>query len=92
MRGTTTKIGDEAIHKNSYTKLYYIESFTSEKVIDLNFTLDKGNTPDMDFSETNFVDIIGPSELQIRTELTGDTTSNNIKFTDVNIVIKSYNI
>ena len=65
---------------------------TSEKVTDLSFILDKGNTPDMDFSETNFVDIIGPAELQIRTELTGDTTSNNIKFTDVNIVIKSYNI
>ena len=46
----------------------------------------------MDFSETNFVDIIGPAELQVRTELTGDTTSNNIKFADINIVIKSYNI
>lgn len=71
---------------------YLYNVTTSEKVTDLNFTLDKGNTPDMDFSETNFVDIIGPAELQIRTELTGDTTSNNIKFTDVNIVIKSYNI
>lgn len=71
---------------------YLYNVTTNEKVTDLNFTLDKGNTPDMDFSETNFVDIIGPAELQIRTELTGDTTSNNIKFTDVNIVIKSYNI
>ena len=72
---------------------FYLYNVTAdEKVTDLSFLLDKGNTPDMDFSETNFVDIIGPAELQVRTELTGDTTSNNIKFTDINIVIKSYNI
>lgn len=71
---------------------YLYNVTTGEKVTDLSFLLDKGNTPDMDFSETNFVDIIGPAELQVRTELTGDTTSNNIKFTDINIVIKSYNI
>lgn len=72
---------------------FYLYNVTAdEKVTDLSFILDKGNTPDMDFSETNFVDIIGPAELQVRTELTGDTTSNNIKFTDINIVIKSYNI
>lgn len=72
---------------------FYLYNVTAdEKVTDLSFHLDKGNTPDMDFSETNFVDIIGPAELQVRTELTGNTTSNNIKFTDINIVIKSYNI
>lgn len=69
---------------------FYLQNVTkNEMVSDLIFELKKGNTNDMDFSETNFVDIEGPAFLQLKTNI-DDTSTSNIKFTYMNIVIKSY--
>lgn len=60
-----------------------------EMVNDLVFDLEKGTTPDMDFSETNMVDIVGPATLQLQTSI-DNPNSSNIKFTYMNIILKSY--
>lgn len=65
---------------------------TGEDVSDLIFELDKGNTPDMDFSETNVVDIIGPAKLQLKTNISGDQDTSNIKFSYMNVLIKSFHL
>lgn len=57
-------------------------------VTDLEFTLNKGTTEDMDFSETNVVDIYAPATLHLKTKIDGNDT---IDFTHVNIIIKGYN-
>lgn len=63
---------------------------TGENVSDLIFELNAGDTKDMDFSETNVVDIIGPAVLQLRTKTTDD--SSTINFTYMNVLIKSYKL
>lgn len=57
-------------------------------VTDLEFTLNQGLTEDMDFSETNVVDIYAPAKLHLITKITGNDT---IDFTHINIIIKGYN-
>lgn len=64
-------------------------STTGEDVKDLVLELSKGNTADMDFSETNFVEIEAPAVLHLKTSI-DDLASSNIKFTYMNVVIKSY--
>ena len=38
-------------------KFYLYNTTTSEKISDMEFTLNKGSTSDMDFPEVNFADI-----------------------------------
>ena len=45
----------------------------------------------MNFSEVNLLEVINSKQLQIKTEIENDT-SNNITFSDINILIKRYNI
>ena len=69
---------------------FFLQNITAnEKVNDLVFDLEKGATPDMDFSETNMVDIVGPATLQLQTSIENPGSSNN-KFTYMNIILKSY--
>ena len=63
---------------------------TGTDVSDLLFELNKGSTADMDFSETNFVDIIAPATLQLKTNITEPSGGANIKFTYMNVVIKGF--
>lgn len=65
---------------------------TNTVVNDLLFELEKGDTPDMDFSETNVVDIVAPATLQLKTSFLSDNTSLNIKFSYMNVIIKRFNI
>lgn len=60
---------------------------TDENVSDLILELNAGDTKDMDFSETNLVDITGPSILQLKTNINGNDTIN---FTYMNVLIKSF--
>lgn len=69
---------------------YLYNTTTNEKITDLTFTLNPGNTSDMDFCEINVADISASSVLQVRTEITGNPGSSNIQFSDINMVIKSY--
>ena len=77
------------VTSNTGGKFYLYNVTTSEKISDMEFVLDRGTTADMDFSEINVTDIYGPAELEVRTEITGDASSN-IKFSMINIVIKGY--
>ncbi len=62
---------------------------TNTIISDLTFALEAGNTPDMDFSEMTVVDIIAPATLKLISKIDG---SDEISFTEMNILIKSYNI
>ncbi len=62
---------------------------TNTIISDLTFVLEAGNTPDMDFSEMTVVDIIAPATLKLISKIDGN---DEISFTEMNILIKSYNI
>ena len=77
------------VTQNTGASFSLINSETSSVVSDLSFALDAGNTPDMDFSEMNVVDIIAPAKLQIITTIDG---SDEINFSEMNVLLKRYNI
>lgn len=64
---------------------------TNEKISDMEFILNKGNTSDMNFSEVNFADIYADRNLEVRTEITGDNSSN-VSFSMINVILKSYKL
>lgn len=66
-------------------------STTGEVLNDLRFELAKGNTPDIAFSETNIVEVPASAVLQLKTEIENENSAN-IKFTHLNLIIKSFNI
>lgn len=70
-------------------KFYLYNTTTNEKITDMEFILDKGNTSDMDFAEINVTDISTGGVLELRTEIIGNDTGN-IKFSMINIIIKGY--
>lgn len=66
-----------------------INTETNDVISDLAFVLEAGNTPDMDFSEMTVVDIYGPARLQVKTTITG---SDEISFSEMNVLLKSYSV
>lgn len=71
---------------------FYLYNETTDEILsDLVFDLEKGNTPDMDFSETNVVDIIAPAVIQLRTKI-DEPTGSTVKFTYMNVIIKSFKL
>lgn len=70
-------------------RFYLYNTTTGEKISDMEFVLDKGNTSDMDFSEVNFADIYTGGNLEVRTEIIGNDTGN-ISFSMINVILKSY--
>lgn len=70
-------------------KFYLYNTTTGEKISDMEFVLDKGNTSDMDFSEVNFADVYAGGNLEVRTEIIGNDTGN-ISFSMINVILKSY--
>lgn len=78
--GVTSEVG---------AKFYLVNSETGDVISDLTFELNKGTTADMDFSEMNVTDIFAPATLQVKTEIIGNDP-HNIKFSMINILIKSY--
>lgn len=70
-------------------KFYLYNTTTSEKISDMEFILDKGNTSDMDFAEINVTDIYAGGVLELRTEIIGNDTGN-INFSMINVIIKGY--
>lgn len=70
-------------------KFYLYNTTTGEKISDMEFVLDKGNTSDMDFSEVNFADVYAGGNLEVRTEIIGNDTGN-VSFSMINVILKSY--
>ncbi len=56
----------------------------------MEFILNKGNTSDMNFSEVNFTALYAGGNLEVRTEITGDNSSN-VSFL-INVILKSYKL
>lgn len=77
------------VTQNTGASFSLINTDTNSVISDLSFVLEAGNTPDMDFSEMTVVDIIGPATLQLKTTVSG---SDEISFTEMNILIKRYTI
>ena len=72
---------------------FYLYNATEGAVInDMSFLLSEGTTQDMDFSEVTIAEIKNPATLVVKTEFIGNTSQNNITFSDVNLLIKRYNI
>lgn len=79
------------VTENSGASFYLYDATNDQKVSDLVFELKKGNTPEMNFSEVNILEVTNSMDLQIKTEIENDTASS-ITFSDINILIKRYNI
>lgn len=71
-------------------KFYLYNTTTNEKISDMEFILNKGNTSDMNFSEVNFTDLYAGGNLEVKTEITGDNSSN-VSFL-INVILKSYKL
>ncbi len=72
---------------------FYLYNATESVVInDMSFLLSEGTTQDMDFSEITIAEIKKPATLVVKTELTGDTSQKSTTFSDINLIIKRYNI
>ncbi len=79
------------VTKDTGGKFYLYNTTTGEKISDMDFVLNPGNTSDMDFSEVNFADIYANSSLEVRTEIIGNDTGN-ISFSMINLILKSYKL
>lgn len=77
------------VTQNTGASFSLVNIENNEVISDLSFVLEAGNTPDMDFSEMNVVDIYGPARLQVKTTIDG---SDEITFSEMNVLLKSYNI
>lgn len=77
------------VTENTGASFSLVNTTTNDVVSDLLFMLEAGNTPDMDFSEMTVVDIFGPATLQVQTTING---SDEISFSEMNVLLKSYNI
>lgn len=70
----------------------YLYDVTNDKKLDnFIFELKKGNTPEMNFSRVNILEITNQVELQLKTEIENNATAD-ITFSDISILIKKYNI
>lgn len=70
----------------------YLYDVTNDKKLDnFIFELKKGNTPEMNFSRVNILEITNQVELQLKTEIENNATAD-ITFSDISILINKYNI
>lgn len=77
------------VTENTSASFSLVNTTTNDVVSDLLFVLEAGNTPDMNFSEMTVVDILSPASLQVQTTING---SDEISFSEMNVLLKSYNI
>lgn len=71
---------------------FYLQDVTNnQKIANSTFELKKGNIPEMNFSKFFLLEITNPIEIQLMTEIENNASSD-ITFSDINILIKKYNI
>lgn len=70
---------------------YLFNKTTGTTINNLNFELENGTTPDMNFSGTTIAEIFAPASFELKTFITNDATGSNITFSDVNLILKRYN-
>lgn len=71
--------------------IFYLSNDKGSVVQDLSFQLKAGTTSRMDCSETTIAKIDGNTTLYVRCGITGDSSTANIDFANVNLIIKKYN-
>lgn len=72
--------------------LFYLYDVTNDQKVDnFIFELKKGNIPEMSFSKVNILEIVNPLDLQLKTEIDSDGSSD-ATFSDISVLIKKYNI
>ena len=71
--------------------IFYLSNYKGSVVQDLSFQLKAGTTSRMDCSETTIAKIDGNTTLYVRCGITGDSSTANIDFANVNLIIKKYN-
>lgn len=72
--------------------IFYLSNSQGSVIQDLSFELKQGNTNRMDCSETIMTKITKPTNLYIRCGITGDAGTASIDFSNVNLIIKKYNV
>lgn len=70
--------------------IFYLTDTNGSVIQDLSFEVKAGTTTRMDCSESIITKITSPTTLYVRCGITGDTSSANIDFTNVNLIIKKY--
>lgn len=70
---------------------YLFDVTNNQKITNLVFELKKGNIPEMNFSKLHVLEVTNSVELQLKTEI-DNNVSSDVDFSDINILIKRYNI
>lgn len=76
----------------SHGAIFYLTDKNGSVVQDMSFELKAGSTTRMDCSETIIIKFENPITLYLRCGITGDAASANINFSNVNLIIKKYNV
>ena len=72
--------------------IFYLTEKSGAVVKDLSFELKSGTTNRMDCSETIITEFENPTTLLVRCGIIGDSSTANIDFANVNLIIKKYNV
>ena len=76
----------------SHGAIFYLSNTNGSVIQDLSFEVKAGTTYRMDCSETIITKIDTQTTLYVRCGIIGDSSTANIDFSNVNLIIKKYNI
>ncbi len=80
------------VTENNGGKFFLINVTTGTVINNLTFELKEGSTKDMTFSGSTITQIFAPATFQVKTSISNDPNAANIKFSDINLIMKRYNI
>lgn len=72
--------------------IFYLTDKNGAVIQDLSFEVKAGTTTRMDCSESVITKITNPTTLYVRCGITGDASTANIDFANVNLIIKKYSV
>lgn len=73
-------------------KFFLLNTTTGTVINNLTFELKEGTTSDMTFSGTTITQIFAPASFEVKTSISSDPTTAKITFSDINLIIKRYNM
>lgn len=76
----------------SHGAIFYLTNTNGSVIQDLSFEVKAGTTSRMDCSETILTKFDDNTTLYIRCGITGDSSTANIDFTNVNLIVKKYHV
>lgn len=80
------------ITETNGAKFFLINVTTGTVINNLTCELKEGTTSDTVFSGTTITQIFAPATFQVKTSISSNTSGSNIKFYDINLIMKRYNI